>query len=109
MPFNMPFPFFYNNYKYRYPHTLNSNFHHNHSALNNNINTSKIIKNNSNNTIEDKQKASESLDASEAFFELFGLKLYFDDVLIICILFFLYTEKVKNDELFICLILLLLT
>ena len=59
-----------------------------------------------------KQEASENIEnseASEAFFEIFGLKLYFDDILIMCILFFLYTEKVHDDELFICLILLLLT
>lgn len=43
------------------------------------------------------------------FFELFGLKLYFDDVLIICLLFFLYQEGVKDEELFISLILLLLS
>ena len=66
----------------------------------------------SENYYEAKQEASENIEnseASEAFFEIFGLKLYFDDVLIMCILFFLYTEKVHDDELFICLILLLLT
>lgn len=45
----------------------------------------------------------------ECFFELFGLKLHFDDVLIICILFFLYNEDVHDYELFLCLILLLLS
>lgn len=66
----------------------------------------------SKNYYEAKQEASENIEnseASEAFFEIFGLKLYFDDILIMCILFFLYTEKVHDDELFICLILLLLT
>ena len=108
MPFNMPFPFFYNNYKYRYPHAFNNGFHHKSFTSNNNENT---VKNNriDCNTVEDKQKASEFIDSSEAFFELFGLKLYFDDILIICILFFLYNEKVQDEELFICLILLLLT
>lgn len=43
------------------------------------------------------------------FFELFGLKLYFDDILLICLIFFLYEEGVKDDELFISLILLLLS
>lgn len=43
------------------------------------------------------------------FFEIFGLKLYFDDIMIICLLFFLYEEGVKDQELFISLILLLLT
>ena len=48
-------------------------------------------------------------ESSEYFFEIFGLKLYFDDILIICILYFLYTEGVQDQELFICLILLLLS
>lgn len=43
------------------------------------------------------------------FFELFGLKLYFDDILLICLIFFLYEEGVKDDELFLSLVLLLLT
>ena len=55
------------------------------------------------------KKTSASTDTSEAFFEIFWLKLYFDDILIICILFLLYTEKVQDENLFICLILLLLT
>lgn len=46
---------------------------------------------------------------SEPFFEILGLKLYYDDILIICILFFLYSEGVKDDELFVSLLLLLLT
>ena len=46
---------------------------------------------------------------SDGFFELFGLKLYFDDVLIICILFFLYSEGVKDNMLFVSLLLLLLS
>lgn len=43
------------------------------------------------------------------FFELFGLKLYFDDILLICLIFFLYQEGVRDDELFISLVLLLLS
>lgn len=48
---------------------------------------------------------SDSVD----FFEIFGLKLYFDDILLICIIFFLYNEGVKDQGLFIALILLLLS
>lgn len=55
------------------------------------------------------KKDSEASDPSEPFFYIFGLKLYFDDLLIICILFFLYSEKIQESELFMCLILLLLT
>ena len=44
----------------------------------------------------------------DTFFEFFGIKLYFDDILIICLIFFLYNEEVKDPSLFISLILLLL-
>ena len=42
-------------------------------------------------------------------FEILGLKLHFDDFLIMCILFFLYQEEVKDSYLYIALILLLLS
>lgn len=40
--------------------------------------------------------------------ELFGIKLYLDDIIILCLLFLLYKEDVKDEMLFIALILLLL-
>jgi len=43
------------------------------------------------------------------FFSILGIKLYFDDLIILALLFFLYNEGVKDDGLFICLILLLLS
>ena len=43
------------------------------------------------------------------FFEIFGIKLFFDDLIIISLLFFLYSEGVNDYYLFITLILLLLT
>jgi hypothetical protein len=46
---------------------------------------------------------------SEALFEIMGLKIYFDDLLLICIIFFLYQEGIKDQYLFIALILLLLS
>lgn len=45
----------------------------------------------------------------EPIFELFGIKLYFDDVLIIALIFFLYSEGVQDNFLFIALVLLLLS
>ena len=42
-------------------------------------------------------------------FELFGIKLYQDDILLICLIFFLYNEGIKDEFLFIALILLLLS
>ena len=43
------------------------------------------------------------------WFELFGIKLYFDDVLILSLLFFLYKEEVKDEGLFLALVLLLIS
>ena len=42
-------------------------------------------------------------------FNIFGLTLHFDDILIICLLFFLYKEGTDDNLLFISLILLLLS
>ena len=42
-------------------------------------------------------------------FEIFGLKIYMDDILILCLLYFLYEENVKDELLFIALLMLLLS
>ncbi len=54
------------------------------------------------------QKHNEK-NTSNAIFEIFGIKLYFDDILLISLIFFLYNEGVKDDYLFISLVLLLLS
>ena len=41
--------------------------------------------------------------------DLFGIKLYFDDVLILSLLFFLYKEEVKDEGLFLALVMLLIS
>lgn len=41
--------------------------------------------------------------------DLFGIKLYFDDVLILSLLFFLYREEVKDEGLFLALVMLLIS
>ena len=45
----------------------------------------------------------------EPAFEIFGIKLYFDDILIIALIFFLYNEGVRDNFLFLSLILILLS
>lgn len=42
-------------------------------------------------------------------FEIFGIKLHNDDLLILGLLFFLYSEQVHDEELFLVLLLLLLS
>ena len=120
------YPFFYNNYYgnyYNRPYsnkqgylsksTDNGNFHnslHNNSKKHNDTpsNNPGTLQTESDN-LNQKNNSKKSDSGSEYFFELFGLKLYFDDILLICLIFFLYQEGVKDDELFISLILLLLS
>ena len=42
-------------------------------------------------------------------FEIFGIRLFFDDILIVSLIFFLYNEGVRDNMLFISLILILLS
>ena len=121
------YPFFYNNYygnyyNRPYPNHLNyynsstddrnrQNIFHNNIKYNLSKNSNEFEKNDLNKiNLDNKKNNSNKTDnSSNYFFELFGLKLYFDDILLICLIFFLYQEGVKDDELFISLILLLLS
>ena len=61
-----------------------------------------------NNLLNDKKK--EHIQNNETpLFEILGFKIYFDDLLILCLLFFLYQEGIKDQYLFISLILLLIS
>ena len=48
-------------------------------------------------------------DTDAPLFQVFGISLYFDDILLICLIWFLYNEGVKDDSLFLALIMLLLS
>lgn len=78
----------------------------NHSG---NSNYSNCNNNSKHECINNLEKNNKSFKDDEEFFEIFGLKLYFDDLLIIALLFFLYQEDVKDTYLYIALILLLLS
>lgn len=118
---------------YRYPYYYNrlSNYY-NSNNINNEINSE--FDNNENDSINSsenpdvpKQISSRSktskgsnssifnfqdflnFDTNEPIFEILGLKLYLDDIIILCLIFFLYQEGVKDDMLFLSLILLLLS
>lgn len=60
---------------------------------------------------ENVQRACNSLDnnneSDKPIFELFGIKLYSDDLIILAILFLLYEQNVKDEMLYIILFLLL--
>lgn len=108
-----PYPFFYPS-PFRppyspYPYRKKTNFVHNVNnapkapSLSNSCNT-----NSSHNTKEKESIYSDCTNTEECF-EIFGLKLYFDDLLILALLFFLYQEEVKDTYLYMALILLLLS
>ena len=57
----------------------------------------------------EKPSLQNSKPNSPVWLDLFGIKLYFDDVLILSLLFFLYKEEVKDEGLFLALVLLLIS
>ena len=101
------YPYTNSSYYRYYPHfsyTQNSVFRkHNNTTVNqSNITQPKKIVNSN-------TKKTELPKEDRQFFEILGIKLYFDDILLICLIFFLYNEGVQDQSLFICLILLLLS
>ena len=106
-PFMHPTLPFRNNYK-KMNYTNTNNFQ--------NIPYSKTSQNN-HGTLKEESTDSENrntpplfpfIDTNEVVFEIFGVKIYFDDLLLILILLFLYQEGIQDEYLFISLILLLL-
>ena len=115
----------YNNYntQSKFQNSFNNNAYQNHlyNYTNNHNNncistppyekkTESIPPHTSDNNSSDEHSTRVMRDESnnKELFEIFGLKIYFDDLLILCILIFLYQEGVKDEYLFISLILLLL-
>lgn len=125
---NFPFPF-YRNYS-RSP-SPTYNFSTSHMNLNNDHRPRSSISNNSyiekgcmdssknvnsftdfseiQNSINLKTKNKSNKNNEDYLFDLFGLKIYSDDVLLVSLIYFLYSEGVKDDGLFIVLILLLIS
>lgn len=98
--FRLPFygyPYNYSYYKY-YNKPIN-NIQNSENKQENSITNSTIISNTIN----------QNKNESQPIFELLGIKIYTDDLIIIGILYFLYQEKVKDEMLYIILILLLLS
>ena len=105
------FPFL--GFPYQYPYYM----------FNKNYNNSKNIDNNSPENSEKSTKNKKSFEYRQPFYfnfdalsdntkpviEILGINLYLDDIMILCLLFLLYKEEVKDEMLFICLLLLLLS
>lgn len=112
MMYNFPFypPFPHRRYSY-YPHnnTVGSVPFSNSSSQKAKNNYSNHHNNNSNNKTYEPTGLKETSEDNENIFEIFGLKLHSDDILLICLIFFLFKEGVQDEYLFIALILLLLS
>lgn len=76
-------------------------------SRNDNLGNNNIRKNSFSKNIQKKETLKE--DDTDTLFEIFGIKLHSDDLLLICLIFFLYKEGVQDQYLFIALILLLLS
>ncbi len=66
------------------------------------------IKHNSTN-MHHSETCPEEEEEDKPIFEILGIRLYSDDLILLALLFFLYKEEVKDPSLFISLILLLLS
>lgn len=108
------FPFFrspYNNYYYRYYPNYNANHNSIPENAKNTEDASTVDKENVlDNTRRKNEKKSEKKNGLEdPIFEILGIYIYLDDLIILGLLFFLYTENVHDEILFMTLILLLLS
>lgn len=74
----------------------------------NNVHASDL---NKNENIDQNQRNSNNKQKTKStdYLEILGIKLHFDDILLILLIYFLYTEGVKDIYLFFVLILLLLS
>ena len=113
---------FYNHYYRHYTPYIPKPFDNNkdQSNINNFSKDSNKDNNKKNNNYEQKKSRYNSFgpihfknpifsDIEEPIFEIFGIELYLDDIIILGLLFFLYKEGVQDEMLFITLILLLVS
>lgn len=107
------FPFF--NYPYNYPYyRYYSGYNRNSKNVENNMQlNNQEIKEEKKDSITNSKKISNTTDsrsysnADQAIFEILGIKLYLDDLIIIGLLFFLYQQNVHDEMLYMILFLLL--
>jgi len=112
--FGMPYFNRYSRYGYQYPshnnlmNSYDKNFKTKHQEVKNTVDS--ITKNNcENKNQKTNDYCKDKLTSSESpLFNIFGINLYFDDILLICLILFLYDEGVDDEWLYIVLILLLL-
>lgn len=101
-PYNYPYYRYYNRYNPNIKDTTNNRQSKNqekNKEEQDSITNSKEISN----TINSRSYS----ESDQAIFEIFGIKLYLDDLIIIGLLFFLYQQNVNDEMLYVILFLLL--
>ena len=93
---------------YRFSPFYRRNSYNSNTKINENLNKSPSDKSEKTSDTNEKKRNSNRY-ADNPIFELFGIQLYFDDFLLISLIYFLYSEEVQDQFLFIILILLLLS
>lgn len=119
---NFPFPLYRNysrtpnrTYNYQYSNMNNNAYYtqnsipHSPSSAPNMPSFNTVASKETDDTRNFKQKNKSNKNNDDYLFDLFGLKIYSDDVLLVSLIYFLYVEGVKDDSLFLVLILLLLS
>ena len=110
---NFPFPFYRNLSGIQPPFQpipeakVNKTLNNSSTSISNNHIPNIENKEENNRGFKSKNKSNKYAD--DYLFDLFGLKIYSDDVLLVSLIYFLYSEGVKDDGLFLVLILLLLS
>ena len=94
------FPFF--GYPYNYPYY---NYYNNY--MNNKLPIEELKETKKEDSITNSTQISNTINPY--IFEIFGIKIYQDDLIILGLLYFLYQEKIKDEMLYIILFLLLLS
>ncbi len=102
------FPYYgypYNYYKY-YNHYNNLNQQIAKSEIDNSEKKESIT---NSEPISNTNNSKRSSNSDQAIFEIMGIKLYLDDLIILGVLYFLYEQNVKDEMLYIILFLLLIS
>lgn len=99
---------------YGYPYNYYKYYNH-YNNLNQQIAKSEIYNSEKKESITNSEPISNtnnskrSSNSDQAIFEIMGIKLYLDDLIILGVLYFLYEQNVKDEMLYIILFLLLIS
>ena len=115
MMYNYPYigyPFNKNYYRYFNQSPVVNNYNNlprNDTYLNQSTSNSSEEHNYNNEDSSSDKRTNDNKKSNSEYIDILGIRLHFDDILLIILIYFLYSEGVKDFGLFITLILLLLS